>query len=270
MKCFAIAVVSSRAMPRIHAFGLFAAAVRRRDAARPFQETARKDYPMFVSVRKLLDLALAACIAYPTAQSAFAQVRPVGPPAGAPPAQVVPNGQLGPNRTFAPDARRDQGRFLQGSVILGSNVLLQGGANFGTVRDFVISDSGCLEYAVIAGDGGLVAIPWGAGMFDVGRRAFTVDFGRDRIRDLPRIRDVSELRDPQMQQRVQTFFRGNHDARGDMRGINNRQDNGQRGAENQPQQNGRTVRGAAQPPRTPGNERPANAGNERGNERRER
>ncbi|HEV8071285.1 MAG TPA: PRC-barrel domain-containing protein [Planctomycetaceae bacterium] len=225
---------------------------------------------MFVSVRKLLDLALAACIAYPTAQSAFAQVRPVGPPAGAPPAQVAPNGQLGPNRTVAPDARRDQGRFLQGSVILGSNVLLQGGANFGTVRDFVISDSGCLEYAVIAGDGGLVAIPWGAGMFDVGRRAFTVDFGRDRIRDLPRIRDVSELRDPQMQQRVQTFFRGNHGARGDMRGNNNRQDNGQRGAENQPQQNGRTVRGAAQPPRTPGNERPANAGNERGNERRER
>jgi hypothetical protein len=230
---------------------------------------------MFVSARKLLDLALAACIAYPTAQSAFAQVvRPVGPPAGAPPAQVTPNGQFGPNRTIAPGARRDHDRFLQGSVVLGSNVLLQGGANFGTVRDFVFSDNGCLEYAVIAADGGLVAIPWGVGMFDVDRRALTLDFGRDRIRDLPRIRDIAELRDARMQQRVQTFFRGDRDARGtmrgDQRGIENRQDNRQRGVENQPQQNGRNIRGAAQPQRPQGNERPANPSNQGGNERRER
>ncbi len=222
---------------------------------------------MFVSARKLLDIALVACVVCPTAQCALGQVvRPAGPPAG----QIAPNGQVGANRTFAPGARGDQNRMLQGSVILGSNVMLQGGVSYGTVRDFVISDSGCLEYAVIAADGGMVAIPWGAGMFDVGRRAFTLDFGRDRIRDLPRIRDVAELRDPQMQQRVQTFFRGNHDAHGDMRGNNNRQENGQRGVENQPQQNGKTVRGAAQPQRPQGNERPANPGNEKGNERREK
>jgi hypothetical protein len=230
---------------------------------------------MFVSARKLLDIALVACIAYPTAQSAFGQVvRPAGPPIGVPPAQVAPQGQFDPNRNFAPDARRDHGQFLQGSVVLGSTVLLQGGVNFGTVRDFVISDNGCLEYAVIAADGGLVAIPWGVGMFDGGRRAFTLDFGRDRVRDLPRIRDIAELRDARMQQRVQTFFRGDRDARGsmrgDQRGFDNRQDmrqrgqdNRQPGVENQPQQNGRTIRGAAQPPRPQGNERPANPGNER-------
>jgi hypothetical protein len=239
------------------------------------QKTARKDHPMSVSARRLLDIALVACIAYPTAQSAFGQiVRPAGPPAGQPPAQVVPNGQFGPNRTFAPDARRDHDRFLQGSIVLGSNVVLQGGVTFGTVRDFVFSDNGCLEYAVIAADGGLVAIPWGVGMFDVDRRALTLDFGRDRIRDLPRIRDIAELRDARMQQRVQTFFRGDRDARGNMRGdqrgFDNRPDNRQRGFENQPQQNGRTIRGAAQPPRPQGNERPANPGNEKGNERRER
>jgi hypothetical protein len=58
--------------------------------------------------------------------------------------------------------------------------------------------------------------------------------------------------------------------RGDQRGFDNRPDNRQRGFENQPQQNGRTIRGAAQPPRPQGNERPANPGNEKGNERRER
>ena len=38
--------------------------------------------------------------------------------------------------------------------------MLQGNASFGTVKDFVLTDSGCLEYAVIAADNGLVAVPW--------------------------------------------------------------------------------------------------------------
>jgi hypothetical protein len=216
---------------------------------------------MIVSARKLLDIALVACIAYPTAQSAFGQVgRPAAPPAG----------QVGQNRAGAPearDARRDQGRFLQGSAIIGSNVLLQGNASFGTVKDFVLTDSGCLEYAVIAADNGLVAVPWGAGNFDFGRRAFVLDFSRDRVRDFPRIRDIAELRDPQIQQRVQTFYRGDHNnmRNGEQRGAENR------GAENrdggktqpqptQPQPRGNTVRGAQRPQ---GTERPANTGGER-------
>jgi hypothetical protein len=228
---------------------------------------------MFVSARKLLDIALVVCIAYPTARSAFGQVvRPATPPTGLPPGQVAPNGQFGPNRTFAPDARRDHDRFLQGSLIIGSNVLLQGGVSYGTVRDFVISDDGCLEYAVLAADGGLVAVPWNVGFFDVGRHAFTLQIGRDHIRDLPRIRDIAELRDARTQQRVQTFFRGNREMRGvrDRRGFENRQDNRQLGFETQPQTRG-TIPGAAQPQRPPGNgQQPANPGNERGNERRER
>ena len=51
---------------------------------------------MIVSARKLLDIALVACIACPTAQSAFGQAgRPAAPPAG----EVAPNGQVGQNRT---------------------------------------------------------------------------------------------------------------------------------------------------------------------------
>jgi hypothetical protein len=211
---------------------------------------------MFVSARKLLDITLVACIAYPTAQCAFGQAtRPAAPRQD----QAAPNGLAGSNRTAGPEARGDQNRMLQGSVIIGSNVMLQGGASYGTVRDFVISDSGCLEYAVIAADGGMVAVPWGAGMFDVGRRAFTLGFGRDRVRDFPRIRDVAELRDPKMQQRVQTFFRGNQNPRnGEQGGAENRP----QGGENRPQPG--TVRGAAPRQAPQNNERGANTGNNRG------
>ncbi len=242
---------------------------------------------MFVSARKLFDIAVIACLVYPSAQSAFGQVaRPAAPPAG----QVAPNGQFNQNRTFAPegrdagrDGRHDQDRFLQGSTIIGANVMLQGGGAYGTVRDFVLTDSGCLEYAVIAADNGLYAVPWTAGTFDYGRHAFMLGFGRDRVRDLPRIRDIAELRNPQIQQRVQTFYRGDHNnmRNGEQRGAENRgaQNRGaenrgveNRGVENrgtqQPQtqptqpRRGTTVRGAERPAAP---ERPAT-----GNESREK
>jgi hypothetical protein len=223
---------------------------------------------MFVSARRCFRLALVACIAYPGAQSAFGQVfsqqRSVAPPAG----QTAPGRANSPNQTFASGARGDQNRMLQGSVIIGSAVTLQGGANFGTVRDFVLSDSGCVEYAVIAAGNGLVAVPWGSGSFDVGRRAFALSFGGERIRDMPHIRDISELRDAGVQQRVQTFYRGNHN--GQMNGQQPQRgaENQQRGATAQPQkgqpQKGATTRGAA-PQNT---ERAAN--NKAGNERHEK
>jgi hypothetical protein len=232
---------------------------------------------MLVSPRNLLGITLVACIVYPGAQSAFAQ-RPAFPPGqavpgqpGVPGQQVVPGRPGVPNQTFDRGMGHDQNQLLQGSFFIGAPVMLQGGVSYGTLRDFVISNNGCIESAVIAVDNGLVAVPWGMGMFDVGRRSFVLDIGRDRIRDLPRIRDVAELRDPRIQQRVQTFYRGGdrNNMRGDQRGFENRPDNRQRGVENQPQhqpqhqpQPGNTNRGTA--PTTPGTrgtgneQRPAN------------
>ncbi|HET6328417.1 MAG TPA: PRC-barrel domain-containing protein [Planctomycetaceae bacterium] len=226
-----------------------------------FHTPQDEDYQMIVSARKILDIALAACIAYPTAQSAFAQtIRPAAPAAG----------QVAPNRTFAPEGRGEERRdnqILQASAVIGSTVLLDGGVNYGTVRDFVISDSGCLEYAVLSADNGLVAIPWGAGTFDFGRRAFVLGFGRDRIRDLPHIKNIAELRDARVQQRVQTFFRGNQNPRnGENRGAANRGAEN-RGTENRPQPG--TIRGAAPRPAPANAERGANPGN-RGGERHEK
>jgi len=86
--------------------------------------------------------------------------------------------------------------------------MLQGGASYGRVQDFVIGDGGCVEYAIVSYNNGLVPIPWGVGMFDSGRRAFMVDISRDRIREFPTIRQISELNNPQFTQRVQTFYHG--------------------------------------------------------------
>jgi hypothetical protein len=88
-------------------------------------------------------------------------------------------------------------------------VMLQGGTAYGTVQDFVIGDGGCIEYAVVNYNNGLVPIPWGVGTFDSGRRAFMVDVARDRIREFPTIRQISELNNRQFTQKVQTFYRGN-------------------------------------------------------------
>jgi hypothetical protein len=185
-----------------------------------------------------------------------------------------PAGQVAPGQTFGndvrgqrdvgrpDDGRREDNRILQGSSLIGAPVMFQAGGNFGTLRDFVISDSGCVEYAVIGADNGLVAVPWGNGMFDVGRRAFVVDFGRDRIRDLPRFRDVSELRDAGLRGRIHTFF---GDRRGAMqqRGAAFRPDNNARQQTN-PNEHG-TANGAQRfgNPGTQGNPRPGNTTNNR-------
>jgi hypothetical protein len=229
---------------------------------------------MLVSARKLVDIALVACLAYPSAQCAFGQVvRPAPVPGQAVPqaGQVNPGRPVGPNQGF--DRGADQGQILQGSTIIGAQVMLQGGAGWGTLRDFVISPSGCIESAVIAADNGLYVTPWSSGMYDFGRRAFVLDISRDRIRDLPRIRDIAELRDPKFRQQHDAFFRGDNNTR-DQRGLDNRPDM-RRGGENHPQQ-GTTTRGATPTRGATGNQQPVNRGNEtrgqeiRGAERRER
>jgi hypothetical protein len=235
---------------------MLASGATRRIGRTEHQQPQDEDAQMIVSARKLLDIALVACIAYPTAQSAFGQVaRPEGPRAG----------QAAPARTAAREERRDENRILQASAVIGSTVLLDGGVNYGTVRDFVISDSGCLEYAVLSADNGLVAIPWGAGTFDFGRRAFVLGFGRDRISGMPHIRNIAELRDAGVQQRVQTFFRGNQNPRN---GQQPAAENHPRAGENRPQP--ATTRGAAPRQAPQNNQRGANTGNNQGGERREK
>jgi len=179
----------------------------------------------FVVRRGAVTLALAACVAYSTVHAC-----------GQDTAQRV----IRDGRDFArrDTEGRDHGRFLQGSAILGSQVFLQQGVVAGTIRDFVISDNGSVEYAVVETDNGFIAIPWNAGIFDVARRGFVVDFSRDRFRELRHFRQISELRDAGLQEHIQTFFRGTRTPDAPQGGMNNRQPNG-------PQNGANTIRGLA-------------------------
>jgi hypothetical protein len=194
---------------------------------------------MLFFVRRAVTLALVACVAYPCVQAYgqnFAQ---------------QPGFQDGRDLGRRDTDRRDHDRFLHGSAILGSQVFLQGGIVAGTIRDFVISENGYVEYAVVETSDGFIAIPWNAGTFDVGRRGLIVDFSRDRFRELHHFRNISELRDARLQQHIQTFFRGNRPGNFPQRDINNRQPNNQ--------QNGLNNRGTA--PNTPAATNPGTRAN---------
>jgi hypothetical protein len=137
--------------------------------------------------------------------------------------------------------------------------MLQGGTAYGKVQDFVIGDGGCIQYAVVSYNNGLVPIPWGVGMFDFDRRAFMVDISRDRIGQFPTIRQISELNNPQFTQRVQTFYHGTNRPEMNRTDVNRPDANRPQASENPGPSNNRgetTSRGNAPksaPARTEGN-----------------
>jgi PRC-barrel domain len=173
----------------------------------------------FVARKAAVSLALAACVAYPTVHACGQDTAQ----------RIIRFGRdSGPRDT----ERRDHVRFLHGSAILGSQVFLQQGVVAGTIRDFVISDNGYIEYAVVETENGFIAIPWNAGVFDVARRGFVVDFSRDRLRELRHFRHISELNDAGLQEHIQSFFRGTRTGDALQGGMNNRQPNHQQNGAN--------------------------------------
>ncbi len=169
--------------------------------------------------RRNVRLGLAACLVLPAVQ-AFGQVGlQVGP--GGVGVQVGPlSAGVGANQAVVPDRNasgyRDwrgdatqYGQYFPGSAIVGVPATLQDGSSFGTVRDCVFNNSGCIEYAIVDYGNRLVPVPWGVANFDFGRRAFRVGITRDRLRDLPTFTNIAELNNAQFTQRVHSFYRGN-------------------------------------------------------------
>ena len=79
-------------------------------------------------------------------------------------AGVGTNQAVVPNRNGIgdPDWRGDAsqyGQFFPGSAIVGVPATLQDGSSFGTVRDCIVSDSGCIEYAIVNYGNRLVPVP---------------------------------------------------------------------------------------------------------------
>ena len=57
--------------------------------------------------------------------------------------------------------------------ILGSSVRLQDGSGYGRVEDIVLSEDGCIEYAVISRENQYALLPWGIANVDYSQRVVT-------------------------------------------------------------------------------------------------
>jgi hypothetical protein len=106
-------------------------------------------------------------------------------------------------------------QMLRGSQIIGAAVQLRGGSPFGPVQDFVVSDSGCVEYVIAGYQGQYVPIPWAAAMYQPAQRVLLVDIDPGRIHEMPMFRQMSDLSKPQSSGKVSTFYRGVHGQAGD-------------------------------------------------------
>jgi len=75
-------------------------------------------------------------------------------------------------------------QLRRASQILGSSVLLQGGAAYGKVEDIVLNDSGTVEYVLVSNNGRMAMMPWGAGNFDYAKRVVTYEVTPQAVQPL--------------------------------------------------------------------------------------
>jgi sporulation protein YlmC with PRC-barrel domain len=91
--------------------------------------------------------------------------------------------------------------------IIGSNVLLQDGVNYGKVEDIVLNEDGCIEYVVVTREDRYALMPWGVATVDYGQRAVIFDVTPQVVQPLFFARDAwPDVADPQFGRRVQDAF----------------------------------------------------------------
>ncbi|HJZ92175.1 MAG TPA: PRC-barrel domain-containing protein [Gemmataceae bacterium] len=120
-------------------------------------------------MRYHLRTALAAILAVVPGGLAFGQA----PPAKDPPPRV---GTAKPTET--PQAHRAK-------QVLGAKVSIAGDISIGTVEDLVFSDTGQVEYLIVANEGKLVTVPWEAAKFNFEKQTATVNITRDQYKVIP-------------------------------------------------------------------------------------
>jgi hypothetical protein len=65
--------------------------------------------------------------------------------------------------------------YFRAKSILGSKVLLQGGATAGTVEDMVLSNEGVVDYLIVMHDNKYTTVPWTLAKFNFQQRTATVN-----------------------------------------------------------------------------------------------
>lgn len=69
--------------------------------------------------------------------------------------------------------------------LMNANVVVNGGTSVGRITDFVISDGGCIDYAVVGTDDHFVLVPYQAIRFDPGQRVVQVAVTQQAWRAIP-------------------------------------------------------------------------------------
>src|SRR5947209_9627856 len=151
---------------------------------RPFPSPHRKGFTMMHTVRRTVGLACA--LALVGASLAHAQT----------------------TRTTTTETSTTTTEVHRLSTVMGANLVVQDGATVGKVEDIVLSDSGCLDYVVVAYESNFVLVPWTATTVDFGQRVVRVDVTREKFREIPTFtRDRwPDLRDTRYTERVQAVF----------------------------------------------------------------
>ena len=129
----------------------------------------------------------------------------VGPALGqtAPPRPAEP---VRPGATRAPAEGSAQAYRVKD--VLGTKVSLKGDVSIGTVDDIVFSDSGQVEYLIVANDGKLVTVPWEAAKFDFGKRTATLNISQEQYREIPTytVREYPAYFEPEYRTRVYRYY----------------------------------------------------------------
>jgi hypothetical protein len=92
--------------------------------------------------------------------------------------------------------------------VLGSKVQIQGELSIGTVDDLVFSDSGQVEYLIVANEGKLVTVPWEAAKFNFEKQTATLNITQAQYREIPTytVREYPVYFEPTYRKRVYGWF----------------------------------------------------------------
>ena len=111
-----------------------------------------------------------------------------------------------PPRAGAPTAETP--RAYRVKDLLGTKVSLKGDLSIGTVDDVVITDSGAVEYLIVANEGKLVTVPWEAAKFDFEKRTASLTITEDQYKVIPTYttREYPVFFDPTYRGRVYGWY----------------------------------------------------------------
>lgn len=77
------------------------------------------------------------------------------------------------------------GRLFRAKQIVGSKVQLSGNVSAGTVDDFVVDESGYVEYVIVNNNGQYVTVPWDATAFNFEKQTAVINIPQEQFQRIP-------------------------------------------------------------------------------------